>query len=734
MIDKATVQRIKDAADIVDVVSDYVKLTRRGANYMGLCPFHNERTPSFSVNKRKNFCYCFSCHKGGSPVNFIMEKEGISYHDALLQLAAKYGIEVNERELTDEERTRQNMRDAMYVANDWAMQQMQSNLRNTDEGRDVGLSYFYQRGLTDEAINAFRLGYAIDRGDSLVKAAYGAGYDLQVLHSLGLLGKAHDSDRMYDRFRGRVIFPIFTTSGKVVAFGGRTLKGDKAKYINSPESEIYRKSNELYGLYQAKNAIVKADKCFLVEGYMDVIGMWQSGMQNVVASSGTALTDGQIALIHRFTSKVTLIYDGDNAGIKAALRGIDMLLSHRLEVKVLLLPDGHDPDSFARENTPEQFRKYVEENETDIIRFKTKILLEHSGGDPQKRAEAIRSIVASLACIPDNISRTVYIGECARLLGVSENVIAIETRRAREAAVRKVRTEREYAHIAASEGNQPREAAPNAPTATTPVAVQEQARPTPPQPQRLSPLQRRLLSCERETLRYCIRYGRLDYGEGIDEQGQTTRISVIDFVDFELGADGVSFSHQPYARIFQLLKDMKEEYAEALLAQTERIDCEIEERRRQGFEEIGRLEIDMSEMQSREKILETNLQEERAAALFEFASFWPANELASHEDDLVRSIATELITAKYQISRVYTAAGYIDDERLRLGELVARSVDEWKDTLLQIRQNEIRNKLAQAAANDDFEEVVKCQKELADLIALRGNVAKSIGDRVVAAK
>ena len=297
-------------------------------------------------------CYCFSCHKGGSPVNFIMEKEGINYHDALLHLAKKYGITVEERELTDEERQLQSRREGMLVVNEWAMEKMENNLTATDEGRDIGLQYFLQRGITNEAIRKFHLGYAIDRQTALSDEAKAAGHDLEILKEVGLVGISGNGN-MYDRFRGRVIFPIQNTAGKVVAFGGRDLKGGPAKYVNSPESDIYKKNRELYGIYQAKNEIVKQDKCFLVEGYMDVIGMWQAGMENAIASSGTALTDGQIALIHRFTENITLLYDGDAAGIKAALRGIDMLLSHKMRVKVLLLPDGHDPDSFARINTPE---------------------------------------------------------------------------------------------------------------------------------------------------------------------------------------------------------------------------------------------------------------------------------------------------------------------------------------------------------------------------------------------
>lgn len=441
MIDRETVQKIKDTADIVDVVSDYVHLIRRGANYVGLCPFHNERTPSFSVNRARNYCYCFSCHKGGSPVNFIMEKEGISYHDALMQLAKRYGIKVEEKELTDEQRETQSRKEGLYVANEWAMGYFEHNLLETDDGRDIGLQYLYGRGVSESAIKNFHLGYAIDRGTDFLEAARKKGFSVDTLKTLGLVGtsqQGHD----YDRFRGRVIFPILNSSGKVIAFGGRDLKGGPAKYINSPESELYKKSNELYGMYQARSAIVREDRCFLVEGYLDVIGMWQSGMKNVVASSGTALTDGQIALIHRFTRNVTLIYDGDAAGIKASLRGIDMLLSHQLDVKVLLLPDGDDPDSFARKHTPEEFKDYVSNNETDIIRFKTRVLMNEAADDPQRRVEAIRSVVQSLACIPDKVKRDVYIQECSRILGVSEESIGSATARQRSVVVEQFKKER----------------------------------------------------------------------------------------------------------------------------------------------------------------------------------------------------------------------------------------------------------------------------------------------------
>ena len=730
MIDKATVQRIKDAADIVEVVSDYVHLTRRGSNYMGLCPFHNERTPSFSVNKRRNFCYCFSCHKGGSPVNFIMEKEGISYHDALLQLAAKYGIEVHERELSDEERDLQNERDSMFTANKWAMEQMSANLTETDEGKDVGLQYFYQRGLTDEAIRAFHLGYAIDRGNALASAARNAGYDQEILVKLGVLGKSQD-ERIYDRFRGRVIFPVFTTSGKVVAFGGRTLKGDKAKYINSPESEIYKKSNELYGIYQAKNSIVREDKCFLVEGYMDVIGMWQSGLQNVVASSGTALTDGQIAMIHRFTSNVTLIYDGDNAGIHAALRGIDMLLSHRLNVKVLLLPDGHDPDSFAKAHTPDEFRQYIADNETDIIRFKTKVLLDASGNDPQQRSAAIHSIVESLACIPDNIARNVYIGECARLLGVEESVIAVETRRAREKAVSNASRARSYTAIGTTD---------TPPSNTQPAAQGQTAQPaqttapTTTGKRKLTPLDRRLQKCEEEVLRYCVRYGMLYFCEGIDSNGEPVQMNINQYVRSELSEDNMTFSVEAYRKVFEELDRLSASFNEAFAEFAASKEPEYEQVRNNRYAELSAMQLSLADMQSEEQRLEQAIAERRNADLAEFAMIWPGQQLASDEDNDVRTTSTRLLTAKYQLSRVYSRNGaHVADESERLGELIPRALDEWKDSILQQRQQDLRKQLAEASAAGETDTESRIQQELFDLIAMRSQVARNIGDRIISA-
>ena len=426
-IDNATVQRILDAADIVEVVSDFVSLKRRGANYVGLCPFHNDRSPSFYVSKAKGVCKCFSCGEGGSAVNFIMKLEQLSFTEALRYLAKKYNIEVEEREMTDEEQRAETDRENMMALNDFAMRHFEKNLLSTPDGRDIGLSYFRYRGISDQMIERFHLGYALDGQEVLYKDAIQRGYSEKYLFATGLCSRT-ENGRVYDRFRGRVIYPVLSLSGKVVAFGGRTLKKDKsaAKYVNSPESDIYQKRRELYGLYQAKQAISKADKCILVEGYMDVISMHQAGVCNVVASSGTALTVEQVRLIKRFTSNVTLIYDSDAAGIKASLRGIELLLQDGMDIKVLLLPEGEDPDSFAQGHSSSEVEEYLRSNEVDFISFMAKILMGEASSDPAKRARVITQVVKTIALIPNEITRNVYVQECSRILFIDEPVLQRE--------------------------------------------------------------------------------------------------------------------------------------------------------------------------------------------------------------------------------------------------------------------------------------------------------------------
>lgn len=438
MIDRSTIDRIMAAADIVDVVGEFVTLRRSGANYKGLCPFHDEKTPSFMVSPSKQLCKCFSCGNGGNVVKFVMQHEQMTYPEALKWLGRRYGIEVKEREQSEEEKAAATAREAMFVVNEWARDYFVETLHNNVDGLAIGMSYFRRRGLRDDIIRKFQLGYSLEQRDALAQKAHSKGFEDKYIESTGLCYRTDDG-RLLDRYHGRVIFPVHSVSGRIVAFGGRILSTEQknvGKYVNSPESEIYSKKKELYGLYLAKQAIVKQDRCYLVEGYLDVISMHQSGVENVVASSGTALTPEQVRLIHRFTDNVTVLYDGDAAGIHASLRGIDILLSEGLSIKVMLLPEGEDPDSFAQARTPEQFREYLEQHEEDFIQFKANLLLKDAGNDPMKRAAVITDLTRSISVIPSDIVRQVYIHDLAVRLNIDEaaiiNEVAKEIRKRKE--------------------------------------------------------------------------------------------------------------------------------------------------------------------------------------------------------------------------------------------------------------------------------------------------------------
>lgn len=429
MIDAQTVQRILETAQILDVVQDFMTLKRRGTNYIGCCPFHNEKTPSMSVSPAKNIFKCFGCGAAGSPVSFVMRHENMTYPEALKYLAHKYNIHIKEKEFTQEEKEEHEERESMGIVNQFAAEFFTKQLFETEEGRSIALTYFEHRGFTKETIDRFQLGYSPQNRQALTNEAINKGYKLKFLEKTGLSIVKEDGYK-FDRFCGRVIFPIHSIAGKVVAFGGRIMQNDKkmAKYVNSPESEVYHKSNVLYGIYQAKNEIVKRDKCYLCEGYCDVISMHQSGVTNTVASSGTSLTPGQISVIKRFTSNLTVIYDGDWAGIKASLRGIDLILEQDINVKVVLLPEPEDPDSFARSHTPLELQEYIDQHEEDFIKFKTRILLKDAE-DPLKKAEVINSIINSISKISNAVTRSVYIKECSRLLDVKEDALYAETGR-----------------------------------------------------------------------------------------------------------------------------------------------------------------------------------------------------------------------------------------------------------------------------------------------------------------
>ena len=502
-----------DATDIVDVVRDYVTLRKTGTYYKGLCPFHNEKTPSFTVSPSRQYCKCFSCGKGGNAVHFLMEIEHLSYPEAIKRLGKRYGIEVIEEAQSEEEREARNVREGLFVLNEWARDFFANYLRSSSDGVAVGMTYFRSRGFRDDIIKKFQLGFAPTERDALAKAALQKGYSKDALTKTGLCYASEDG-KLIDRFHGRVIFPVHTVSGRVVAFGGRILsakKGNMAKYVNSPESEIYSKSRELYGLFQSRSSIAREDCCYLVEGYTDVISMHQSGIENVVASSGTSLTTGQIHLLRRFTKNITVLYDGDSAGIKASLRGIDMLLEEGMNVKVLLLPDGEDPDSFARSRNAQQFRDYINAHQTDFIKFKTNLLLSECGDDPIKRAGLVTDIVRSISVIPSEIVRQMYARECAAAMSVSEAVIVSEI----------VKMRRDGNAQPQAETQQPSEAEPvDATAAETPAPAARQ--------ETLSPEERALLAL-------IVKYGERKF-EGSEGK------CLAAFVRDELETDGLGFS------------------------------------------------------------------------------------------------------------------------------------------------------------------------------------------------
>ena len=541
MIDRPTIAKIMDATKIEEVVSEFVTLKKRGINYVGLCPFHNDSNPSFSVSPTRGICHCFTCGKGGNAINFLMELEQMTYPDALRWLAKKYKIEIQERELTNEEKQRESERESMFIVNDWAAKYFQDILLHDVDGIAIGMAYFRGRGFRDDIIRKFQLGFALPKRTALAEAAKAAGYNPKYLVDTGLCfkvdkdeaGNKSGEDKILDRFSGRAIFPWFSVSGKVVAFGGRVLdsrtKGISQKYVNSPDSVIYHKERELYGLYQAKKAIAKEDCVFMVEGYTDVISMHQCGIENVVANSGTALSVHQIRLLHRFTSNIVLLYDGDNAGIHAALRGTDMLLEEEMNVKVLFLPDGNDPDSFARSHSAEEFRRYIQENQTDFIQFKTDILL-RGVTDPVKRSQAINSIVESISKIKNQITRASYITDCSHRLGVNEAIIVNALNNfVRNGMSEQVKAERRAAGLKDS-----------------PVATAQQAQSV---MRAVTPLDK-LLEVEGLLVQLIIHHGdQLITVQDVD--GNDVEVAVAQYISLDLGGDGFKFHNDLYNQIMQ---------------------------------------------------------------------------------------------------------------------------------------------------------------------------------------
>ena len=542
MIDKPTIARIMDSTKIEEVVSEFVTLKKRGINYIGLCPFHNDSHPSFSVSPTRGICHCFTCGKGGNAVNFLMELEQMTYPDALRWLAKKYNIEIQEREMTNEEKQRESERESMYIVNDWAAKYFQDILQNDVDGRAIGMQYFRSRGFRDDIIRKFQLGFALPQRTALFDEAVKKGYNPKYLTATGLCfkvdkdeaGNKSGQDQYLDRFSGRAIFPWTSVSGKIVAFGGRVLdsrtKGVNQKYVNSPDSEIYHKERELYGLYQAKKAIAKEDCVYMVEGYTDVISMHQCGIENVVANSGTALSIHQIRLLHRFTSNIVLLYDGDAAGVHAALRGTDMLLEEEMNVKVLLLPDGNDPDSFARNHTAEDFRIYIEDHQVDFIQFKTDISL-RGVTDPVKRSQAINSIVESISKIKNQITRASYITDCAHRLGVNEAIIVNALNNfVRNGMSEQVKAERRAAGL-------------REPVAgTLQPGLQQPVRGT-------SPLDK-LLEVEDLLVKLIIHYGdKIITVKDVDEN--EVQLPVAQYISLDMSGDGFKFHKDLYNQILQ---------------------------------------------------------------------------------------------------------------------------------------------------------------------------------------
>lgn len=557
MIDKPTIARIMDSTKIEEVVSEFVTLKKRGINYVGLCPFHNDSHPSFSVSPTRGICHCFTCGKGGNAVNFLMELEQMTYPDALRWLAKKYNIEIQEREMTSEEKQRESERESMFIVNDWAAKYFQDILQNDVDGRAIGMQYFRSRGFRDDIIRKFQLGFALPQRTALYDEAVKKGYNPKYLVSTGLCFKVDKDeennksgqDKYLDRFSGRAIFPWLSVSGKVVAFGGRVLdtrtKGVSQKYVNSPDSEIYHKERELYGLYQAKKAIAKEDCVYMVEGYTDVISMHQCGIENVVANSGTALSIHQIRLLHRFTSNIVLLYDGDDAGVHAALRGTDMLLEEEMNVKVLFLPDGNDPDSFARNHTAADFRKYIEDHQVDFIQFKTDLML-RGVTDPVKRSQAINSIVESISKIKNQITRASYITDCAHRLGVNEAIIVNALNNfVRNGMSEQVKAERRAAGLRDPKATLSQQGMQQALQGTTPLD--------------------KLLEVETLLVQVVIHHGdKTIVVQDVD--GNNVELPVAQYISLDLAGDNFKFHNELYNQILQEAVEHVEE--EGFVAET----------------------------------------------------------------------------------------------------------------------------------------------------------------------
>lgn len=705
MIDQATIDRILDAAQIVDVVSEFVTLRRRGVNYIGLCPFHNEKTPSFSVSPSKGLCKCFSCGKGGNVVHFIMEHEQLSYYEALKWLARKYNIEIKERELTDEEKQAHSLRESLFVVNQFAAEYFQDILYNHIDGQRIGMTYLRSRGFRDDIIKKFQLGYSLDNRDALARTALQKGYKEEFLVKTGLCYRKDDGS-LRDRFWGRVIFPVHTLSGKVVAFGGRVLnaatKNVQMKYVNSPESEIYHKSRELYGIYFAKQEIVRQDRCFLVEGYTDVISMHQSGIENVVASSGTALTSDQIRLIHRFTNNITVLYDGDGAGIKASIRGIDMLLEEGMNVKVCLLPDGDDPDSFARKHNATDYQAYINEHEVDFIRFKTNLLMEEAGKDPIKRAGLISSIVKSISVIPDSIVRSVYTRECSQLLQMEEKILT-------EAVAKLIEQAKENKFKDAQRKQQQALRAQHVPqgsaeTPATPTSTEKQPEsPVPPEsPETLPPAP----SDEQAAL--------------LSEASPAPAEEYLSYIPLE-GNEQKVFYQREQALVRMLIR-----YGENVMCYLE--DENGEEQPLTVIECIS-TGLKEDELQFHNALDRRILKE--AEMHLQDAGFVAERYFLSHPDPDISKLAAEMVSDRYQLSKYHSKGQKILTDEERLYELVPRLLIDFKISIVEEEMKHTLQILTRPDIYNDPQKSAEIMKRYQDLQKIQISMVQKAGDRVV---
>ena len=681
MIDQPTIDRILDAAQIVDVVSEFVTLKKRGVNYVGLCPFHDDKTPSFYVSPAKGLCKCFACGKGGNAVHFIMEHEQMNYPEALRWLAKKYHIEIKERELTNEEKEAQSVRESLFVVNEYARDYFQNVLHNHIDGKSIGLTYFRQRGIRDDIVKKFQLGYSTSAKDGLAKEALRKGYKKEFLVKTGLCYEIEDGS-IRDRFWGRVIFPWFNISGKILGFGGRVLdnrtKGVSQKYINSPESEIFSKRKELYGIYQAKSAIVKADCVYMVEGYTDVIAMHQCGLENVVANSGTALSEEQIRLLHRFTSNITLLYDGDEAGIKASIRGIDMLLAEGMNIKVLLLPDGDDPDSFARKHNATEFKQYIQDHEENFIRFKTNLLLKDTQNDPIKRAGLIADMARSIGLIPNEIIRYACLKECATILNVDEQIILNE--------IKKIVQQRKDEYIEKRKKEQ--EEAEKAKVLQSSSPIQENIPddgiipppPFPPEEPNFPPSDNYLpqtgwdklpfYTKEKQLIKVLIRFGEriVCYMEG--ENGEEIPITVTEYIQADLEQDSIQFQDPTHRKLLN----------EALL-----------------------------------HLHDTNFCAERY--------------FLTHPEPAISRLAADMLSERYRLSKSNEQAIVKDEERLH--ELVPHLLIDFKLSILEEDMKQTIQQLNLPEVAKDPQRAMEVMKHYKKLTETLKEMAKRAGDRVI---